>query len=123
MSTLFPRQSMALASRIDCAAVTEAKMVSACFTSLLSTVESSWLPKLSSWLLPLDPAAPDESFGRWASAAPSSMHSASVVDIEPQLISGSWPSREVGGFMCRGGRLCESTPSSIISEFKVGPTV
>ena len=87
MSTLFPRQSMALASRIDCAAVTEAKMVSACFTSLLSTVESSWLPKLSSWLLPLDPAAPDESFGRWASAAPSSMHSASVVDIEPHLIS------------------------------------
>ena len=62
ISTLLPRQSIAFASRIDCAAATDEKIASACFTSLLSTVESSWLPRLSSWLLLFEVAA--LSFGR-----------------------------------------------------------
>ncbi|KAL1503328.1 hypothetical protein AB1Y20_011380 [Prymnesium parvum] len=68
MRTLFPRQSIALARRTACAALTDSRIVAAAGRLFDSTAVSSWLPRLSSWLEFGDFASP-ESEGRRVCAA------------------------------------------------------
>ncbi len=51
ISTVLPRQSIALASRTDCAPVATEKMASAWSRSFMSTAERSCEPYPSSWAL------------------------------------------------------------------------